>query len=272
MTTPPRVVGARGWRAAATLVVIVFAAAGCQSAQPTPTQQPTGSPMETPIEPLEPVDPRLAAPLRELAAHPDWTGVARPPFDVTKVRASIRELCVEATADGSPPLAVSIDVAGPAWAVRGVGTLDETTGEPVTFHERAPGEDAELCRMVLLDSPEPWPSDPGRISVSGGFPDAAAVPAIQLALLENPGAFGVEPAGLPSLFVSPVVPCAAGSCEPGLEPAAGLVCLDAVVYFGGPVSAVVLGLRQEAGGWSVESVRIAEQALARIPRPAPGGC
>lgn len=254
----------------ALLVVTMLLASACASPAPEPTPRRTPTPSPIPSASL---DPRLAEPLAELAAHADWTGGAQPPFGVTKVQPSIVDLCVEMTAAGSPPLSVAIDVARTPWVVSAVGALPEGATEPVAFYERVRGEDAEMCRAVLAGPSADWPPRPDAIEVSGYAPDEAMIPALRQALFDDPTAFGIDRTGLPSLDVRPMESCDLSPCEPVGEPSPGLVCLSGGVSQGwGAIAAVALGLRREGDAWKVVSVRLTSKALADVSEAPPGGC
>ncbi len=259
-------------RHGALLAMTVLFAAACTTEAPKETLRVT--PVPTPIPPAE-LDPRLEAPLAELAAHPEWTGTARPPFAVRKVAVSIDDLCLEVTADGAPAVTVAVDVVPATWRVDATGWYEPPDGV-VDAYTRFERDTFESCAAVLRGPIGDWPATPDAVVVVGdsGYPlDEAMVPALRRAVFDDPEAFGLERVGLPELGVAPLQDCSKGTCEFVDEPSPGLVCLGGGAWYGaGTVSGVGIGLRKEADGWMVVSVRLARQALSQVEKRSSDGC
>lgn len=200
-------------------------------------------------------DPRLRPVLEQLAANPTWVEDDASEFSTVRALPSLRELCVEVERSGDDPLHVLVDVSGAPWEVAAVAVFDPEIGPRVTYEREDLAGNGELCTSVLLGSAEPFHSNPAEIEVSGGIGDAAQISAIQTALQEVPGRFGIEATGKPAITVRPV------EGEPS-----DLTCYEGVVYLGGPRAKVMVGLAEESGTWQVVSIRLVEQAL-RNPEP-----
>jgi hypothetical protein len=259
-------------RHAALLAMTVLVAAACTTEAPEPTLHVTPVPTSIPSAEL---DPRLEAPLAEIAAHPEWTGTARPPFAVRKVAVSIDDLCMEVTADGGPAVTVAVDVVPATWRVDATGWYEPPDGV-VDAYTRFERDTFESCASVLGGPIGNWPTTADGVVVIGGsgYPlDEAMVPALRKAVFDDPAAFGLERVGRPELGVAPLQDCSKGTCEFVDEPSPGLVCLGGGASYGaGTVAAVGIGLRKEADGWKVVSVRLASQALSQVEKRAPDGC
>jgi len=253
--------------ASATLVVAV-----CSPG--TPESTPRVTPVPTPIPSAE-LDPRLEAPLADLAAHPEWTGTAQPPFAVRKVAVAIDELCLEVIGAGQPAVTVAVDVAPATWRVDATGWYAPPDG-PVDAYTRSERDTFETCASILGGPTGDWPATSDGVMVYGGsgYPvEEAMIPALRRAVFDDPAAFGLERVGRPSLGVSPLQDCSKGTCEFVAEPSPGLVCFGGGASYGaGTVSAVAIGLRTEADGWRVDSVRLVAQALATVEKRTPAGC
>ncbi len=251
------------------LAVAMMVAACALPSEPVPVV----TPLPTPI-PSTALDPRLAAPLADVAAHPEWTGPGRPPFAVRKVQAGSGDVCLELTAADGSTLILAVDVSRPTWRVAATGAyLDDQAHD---YYTRDLHDTFGTCASVLAGPQGEWPAHPDEVEVAGGsgYPlDEAMVPAIQAAVFDDPAAFGLERIGQPHVDVAPLQDCSAGSCTFVKEPSPGLVCLAAGVSYGpGTVADVALGLRLEAGSWRVVSVRLAAQALAEVESRRADGC
>jgi hypothetical protein len=209
-------------------------------------------------------DPRLVPPMLSIGAHPEWSGGAASELRVTRVAASLRELCVQVAQPAGPVLYVAVDTDPTPWQVLAVVIFEAGVDEePRITYEGGGYFEADLCRAVLIGTPVPFPPDPLSIKVTGGISDPAQIAAVQEALHRMPGSFGIEPDGAPEISLRPI--------QDDDRPV-DQVCYEGIVYQGGPRSKVILGLRGASDAWQFQSVRIVEMALRTPGLPEPGEC
>lgn len=220
-------------------------------------QSPTAAAEATSAVPVP--DARLGPVIEELAVHPAWTD-GQLPIEVTSVLPTMRHLCVAVRGDTGGDLHVTLDVETTPWTVQAVAVFDDAEGPRVTYEADEVAAIGDLCSFVLLGSPNHFPGDPGDIEVNGAVV-AEQAEAIRRAMHSAPARFGIGRDGAPAINLQPAA----------LSPDR-TECFEGVVYVGGPRAKVLLGLREEATGWEVQSVRVVEQALHPTTSAPPEGC
>jgi hypothetical protein len=206
-------------------------------------------------------DVRLAPALLELANNPAWADGWTGPLTTGRARPSLRDLCVHVDRPGASPLFVTLDVERTPWAVRSVAIFDAGDIGPRVTYQRDADVEPDTCRGIVSATGEPFPDHPDGIPVNGPVSDVDRR-AIQAAVFSGPAAFGLDRSSAPSLALYP---------SERTDPP-GRTCYQAIVYQGGPVSKVLLGLTRDVDGARVASVRIAEQALRPAAAPVQGEC